>query len=79
VGASVAQDRTAGNEDGGGRGRRTAKKRSPRGRAEAMIAWARSAEVVVLDNGQLESRAMRYGPKFMRLLTQAPPRPHAIR
>ncbi len=36
-----------------------------------MIAWARSPEALALDNGQLESRAMRDGLEFMRLLTQA--------
>ena len=71
--ASIAHDRVAGRDDGdaGAADSEEALFAGVRGHAEAMIAWAGSAEALALDNGQLESRAMRDGLEFMRLLTQA--------
>ena len=70
---SIAHDRVAGQDDGdaGAADSDEALFAGVRGHAEAMIAWAGSAEALALDNGQLESRAMRDGLEFMRLLTQA--------
>ncbi|MGZ5357281.1 MAG: hypothetical protein ACXWE8_13150 [Solirubrobacterales bacterium] len=71
--ASIAHDRVAGN-DGGDAGTADSDEAlfaGVRGHADAMIAWAGSPEALALDNGQLESRAMRDGLEFMRLLTQA--------
>ena len=70
---SIAHDRVAGKDDGdaGAADSDEALFAGVRGHAEAMIAWAGSAEALALDNGQLESRAMRDGLEFMRLLTQA--------
>ena len=71
--ASIAHDHVAGRDDGdaGAADSDEALFAGVRGHAEAMIAWAGSAEALALDNGQLESRAMRDGLEFMRLLTQA--------
>ena len=71
--ASIAHDHVAGKDDGdaGASDSEEALFAGVRGHAEAMIAWAGSAEALALDNGQLESRAMRDGLEFMRLLTQA--------
>jgi hypothetical protein len=73
VDASIAHDHVAGRDDGdaGAADSDEALFAGVRGHAEAMIAWAGSAEALALDNGQLESRAMRDGLEFMRLLTQA--------
>lgn len=71
--ASIAHDHVAGRDDGdaGTADSEEALFAGVRGHAEAMIAWAGSAEALALEHGQLESRAMRDGLEFMRLLTQA--------
>ncbi len=71
--ARIAQDQVAVKEDGdaGAADGAEALFMGAREHAEAMIAWARSPAALALDNGQLESRAMRDGLEFMRLLTQA--------
>ena len=68
--ASIAHDHVAGRDDGdaGAADSDEALFAGVRGHAEAMIAWAGSAEALALDNGQLESRAMRDGLEFMRLM-----------
>jgi len=73
VDASFAHDRVEGRDDGDtwAADSEEALFAGVRGHAEAMIAWAGSPEALALDNGQLESRAMRDGLEFMRLLTQA--------
>jgi len=73
VDASFAHDHVAGRDDGDtwAADSEEALFAGVRGHAEAMIAWAGSPEALALDNGQLESRAMRDGLEFMRLLTQA--------
>ena len=73
VDASIAHDRVAERQDGGAGAAdgEEALFTGVREHAEAMIAWVRSPEALALDNGQLESRAMRDGLEFMRLLTQA--------
>ena len=71
--AGIAHDRVAGEGDGdaGAADSEDALFTGVRGHAEAMIAWAGSPEALALDNGRLESRVMRDGLEFMRLLTQA--------
>lgn len=71
--AGIAHDRVAGEGDGdaGAADSEDALFTGVRGHADAMIAWAGSPEALALDNGRLESRVMRDGLEFMRLLTQA--------
>jgi hypothetical protein len=69
--AIVSRRRKTGRRGGGQRGGAVRGGARARGHAEAMIAWAGSPEALTLDNGQLESRAMRDGLEFMRPLTQA--------
>ena len=74
VDARIAQDRVVG-EAAGDEDTEEALFAAVREHAKAMIAWARSGQSLAWSTGELESKAMKDGMEFMRLLVAGTPGP----